>query len=218
KEAGVVLAPFHAGARAEVLHGPLPDVEEVLHDGVRARQIDRAIRVCQAERLFLTQRVLAASGIVFHVAARSLVREPFTHISLGRAGTLRELCGRERPLRQLAIETELIANRDQYCAHGCTEIGNGLAEERLDSAFVYGHDVSPFGMRESPRQTIRSWSVIVMWRSRPGGRCAAQLRLWVCRSGVRWPNARTICRLAHDPGAPHGAGGRVRHRSSGARR
>src|SRR5882757_7736133 len=46
-----MLAPFHSLAAAKVLPGPLFDVIQVLYDAVGAREVDRTIRIREAQGL-----------------------------------------------------------------------------------------------------------------------------------------------------------------------
>ena len=109
-----VLVPAEAVAFA----GRLDDLRRV-HDRAEGdleepRQVGRALRIGQRERLLRRQRVAAARGLVFDVAARRLGVQPFADVSLGRSGSLGELRGRERPgPGELAVQAELVAHHDE---------------------------------------------------------------------------------------------------------
>ena len=51
EEALMVLTPLHAFPRPEIVEGPIADVKQIAHDRVRAGQVDRAVRIGEAERL-----------------------------------------------------------------------------------------------------------------------------------------------------------------------
>src|SRR3546814_13901701 len=82
--AGMVFAPFHAGAAAEILQCAVQGMEGVFDDVVSAGQVDRAVRIGQAQGLLVAQRVSAAVGVVTPVAAGGLV--------IGRASVRERMC------------------------------------------------------------------------------------------------------------------------------
>ncbi len=92
-------------------------MEQVLHDLVGARQVDRAVRVGEAERLLLAQEVPAAHRVVLDVAARGLVGEPLADVALVGAGALGQLVrGHGFAVGHRLVEAELVAQAHHYPA------------------------------------------------------------------------------------------------------
>jgi hypothetical protein len=86
-----MFSPLHPLARAEVFNCSLFYMKEVLHYGIRPRKINVPIRIGKTERQLLTQRVLAARGSLFRVAARRLISQPFPNVTLVGIRVGREL-------------------------------------------------------------------------------------------------------------------------------
>src|SRR3546814_6068722 len=71
EQAGVVFAPFHALAAAEVLRRALHRMEGGLDDAVGARDVDRAVRIGHAQGLLGREGVTVGVGVVVDVDAQS---------------------------------------------------------------------------------------------------------------------------------------------------
>ncbi|WP_245551420.1 hypothetical protein [Gordonia rhizosphera] len=68
-------------------------MEEILDDLVGTGQIDRTVRVGEAERLFLVHVVLVIGLVVFDVATGSLIRQPLADVTFVRSGLGRQILG-----------------------------------------------------------------------------------------------------------------------------
>ena len=150
KQTGVVLAPLHAVARAEILQRSLADVEQVLDDRICPRQVDGPVRIRQTQRLLLRQAEASGGTVVFQVASGGLVGEPLANIALVSAGPLRQLPGGRGLLGQSPIQPQLIPQQHQYRTDRATQVPDGFAQKCVESLFVDGH-VAP------SRKRLQMW-------------------------------------------------------------
>src|SRR5580658_9068842 len=93
-----------------------------------ARQKGRAILVGKRECLLFGQAEARGSGIVGHIAARSLRRKPFADVTLIRARAFRELRGGHRAaLRQRLVKSEFVADLNERGVERCAKINQTSA-------------------------------------------------------------------------------------------
>ncbi len=114
-------------------------MKQVLHDRIGARQIDRAVRIGKAQSLLLAQEVLIGRGVVSDVATRRLIGEPFTDVTLVRAGARGEFGAFQRTGCERAVQPELIADQYQHRTDGRAEVTDGLAEKCVQTPFIDCH-------------------------------------------------------------------------------
>jgi hypothetical protein len=119
-------------ARGGVAHRAQRELEGAGHEG-------RAVGLGEGHGLLGRELVAVGLGVVHDVAAGRLGVEPLAHVALGGVGTGGELGRRRRPgLGQRAVQAELVADDDQRGVHGRAELGDGLAEQRVEALLVNG--------------------------------------------------------------------------------
>ena len=90
------------------------------------------------------------SGVILHLAARTLIAEPLAYVSLRGVGAKRQFSGRESAFCEFFIESESVSNQYQRCAHCGAEISNCFAEKFIEFRFIDWHAAAPLGVRNEP--------------------------------------------------------------------
>ena len=113
------------------------------------------------ERLLGRQRELLALGLVLHVAAGSLRRQPLAQVARVGLGALRQRLRGAGPFSQRLVKPELVAADDGGRMHHGTQIVDELAHESIEFRFICFARASVLALNEFVACELGTLSVAI---------------------------------------------------------